>query len=96
VPATIRAHTAGTRVRRIEAADFQGGKPSFWIGESARASGPLHVAFVAPSRAAVGVFYHAAIEAGAPTAARRGLRPHYQANYYAADGNNIETLCHGP
>jgi len=31
----------------------------------------LHVAFVAPSRAAVDVFYRAAIEAGAPTTARR-------------------------
>ena len=31
------------------AADFQSGKPSFWVGESAKASGPLHVAFVAPS-----------------------------------------------
>jgi len=47
-----------------EAVDFQSGKPSFWVGEGAKASGPLHVAFVAPSRAAVDVFYHAAIEAG--------------------------------
>ena len=57
-----------------EAAD-QSGKPSFWVGESAKASGPLHVAVVAPSRAAVDVFYHAAIEAGAPTTARRGSGP---------------------
>ena len=54
-----------------EAANFQSRKPSFWVGESAKASGPLHVAFVAPSRAAVDVFYRAAIEAGAPTTARR-------------------------
>jgi hypothetical protein len=47
-----------------QAADFQSGKPSFWVGESAKASVPLHVAFVAPSRAAVDVFYHAAIAAG--------------------------------
>jgi len=35
----------------------------------------LHVAFVAPSRAAVDVFYRAAIEAGAPTTARRDWGP---------------------
>jgi catechol 2,3-dioxygenase-like lactoylglutathione lyase family enzyme len=84
-----------------EAADFQSGKPSFWVGESAEASGPLHVAFVAPSRAAVDVFYHAAVEAGGADNGAPGLRPHYHANYYAAfvldpDGNNIEALCHGP
>jgi catechol 2,3-dioxygenase-like lactoylglutathione lyase family enzyme len=59
-----------------EAADFQSGKPSFWVGEGAEASGPLHVAFVAPSRAAVDVFYlyHAAIGAGVDNGAP-GLRP---------------------
>ena len=54
-----------------QAADFQSGKPSFWVGESAKASGPLHVAFVAPNRAAVDVFYHAAIAAGALTTGRQ-------------------------
>ena len=29
-----------------EAADFQSGKPSFWVGEGVEASAPLHVAFV--------------------------------------------------
>jgi catechol 2,3-dioxygenase-like lactoylglutathione lyase family enzyme len=62
-----------------EAADFQSGKPSFWVGESAEASGPLHVAFVAPSRAAVDVFYHAAVEAGGADNGAPGLRPHYHA-----------------
>ena len=57
------------------AADFQSGKPSFWVGESAKASGPLHVAFVAPSRAAVDVFYHAAIAAGGADNGAPGLRP---------------------
>jgi hypothetical protein len=59
-----------------------GGTPSFWVGEGAERSGPLHVAFVAPSRAAVNVFYHAAIEAGgadngAPGASG-GIRTHNQ------------------
>jgi hypothetical protein len=30
-----------------------GQKPSFWIAEGEPKSGPMHVAFVAPSRAAV-------------------------------------------
>ena len=82
-----------------QAADFQSGKPSFWVGESAKASGPLHVAFVAPSRAAVDVFYHAAIAAGGADHGAPGLRPQYHAAYYAAfvldpDGNNIEAVCH--
>ena len=34
-------------------ADFQSGKPSFWIGEGEPLAGHIHVAFLAPSRAAV-------------------------------------------
>ena len=56
-----------------EAADFQSGKPSFWVGEGAEASAPLHVAFVARSRAAVDVFYHAAIKAGGADNGAPGL-----------------------
>jgi catechol 2,3-dioxygenase-like lactoylglutathione lyase family enzyme len=81
--------------------DFQSGKPSFWIGEGERLSGPLHVAFVAPSRASVDAFYRAALSAGGKDNGPPGLRPHYHKNYYAAfvfdlDGNNIEAVCHSP
>src|SRR4029078_7557171 len=84
-----------------QATDFQSGKPSFWIGEGAKASGPLHVPLLAQSRAAVDVFYHAAIAAGGADNGASGLRPEYHAAYYAAfvldpDGNNIEAVCHGP
>jgi catechol 2,3-dioxygenase-like lactoylglutathione lyase family enzyme len=84
-----------------EDADFQSGKPSFWIGEGERLSGPIHVAFVAPSRAAVDAFYRAALAAGGKDNGPPGLRPHYHADYYAAfvfdlDGNNIEAVCHAP
>ena len=84
-----------------EAADFQSGKPSFWVGEGAEASAPLHVAFVARSRAAVDVFYHAAIKAGGADNGAPGLRPQYHTTYCAAfvldpDGNNIEAVCDGP
>ena len=81
------------------AEDFQSGKPSFWIGEGNRSGDPIHVAFVAPSRAAVDAFYRAALAAGGKDNGKPGLRPHYHANYYAAfvldpDGNNIEAVCH--
>ena len=62
---------------------------------------PMHVAFVAPSRAAVDAFHAAAIKAGGRDNGAPGLRPHYHANYYAAfvfdpDGNNVEAVCHTP
>jgi catechol 2,3-dioxygenase-like lactoylglutathione lyase family enzyme len=84
-----------------KAADFQSGKPSFWIGEGERLPGHIHVAFVAPSRAAVDAFYRAALAAGGKDNGPPGLRPHYHANYYAAfvldlDGNNVEAVCHAP
>jgi catechol 2,3-dioxygenase-like lactoylglutathione lyase family enzyme len=66
-------------------------KPFFWIGEAEGLSGGhVHVAFVAPNRAAGGK------DNGKP-----GLRPHYHANYYGAfvldpDGHNIEAVCHAP
>ena len=82
-----------------KAADFQSGKPSFWIGEGERLGAPIHVAFVASSREAVDAFYRAGLAAGGKDNGHPGLRPHYHANYYAAfvldpDGNNIEAVCH--
>jgi catechol 2,3-dioxygenase-like lactoylglutathione lyase family enzyme len=84
-----------------KAAEFQSGKPSFWIGEGMRLGGHVHVAFVAPSRASVDAFYRAALAAGGNDNGPPGLRPHYHANYYGAfvldlDGNNIEAVCHAP
>jgi catechol 2,3-dioxygenase-like lactoylglutathione lyase family enzyme len=84
-----------------KAADFQSGKPSFWIGEGERLGGHVHVAFLAPSRAGVDAFYRAALAAGGKDNGPPGLRPHYHANYYGAfvldlDGNNIEAVCHAP
>jgi catechol 2,3-dioxygenase-like lactoylglutathione lyase family enzyme len=82
-------------------------EPCFWIGagrQPARLS-PLregqHVAFRAPSRAAVDAWHAAALEAGAADNGKPGLRPDYHADYYAAfaidpDGNRIEAVCHLP
>jgi len=77
-------------------------KPFFWIGEAGGLGvGHVHVAFAAPSRAAVDAFYRAAITAGGKDNGKPGLRPHYHENYYGAfvldfDGHNIEAVCHAP
>ena len=77
-------------------------KPFFWIGGAEGLGvGHVHVAFAAPSRAAVDAFYRAAITAGGKDNGKPGLRPHYHENYYGAfvldpDGHNIEACCHIP
>jgi catechol 2,3-dioxygenase-like lactoylglutathione lyase family enzyme len=77
------------------------GRPQFWIGSGSASSGPMHVSFVAQTRAAVDAFHKCAIAAGARDNGAPGLRPHYHQNYYGAfvfdpDGNNIEAVCHAP
>src|SRR5262252_3523711 len=52
-------------------------------------------------RIASKAFHRAALEAGGKDNGAPGLRPHYDANYYAAfvigpDGHNIEVVCHEP
>ncbi len=59
----------------------------------------LHIAFAAETREQVDAFYRAAMEAGAKDNGPPGLRPQYNATYYAAfvidpDGHNIEAVCH--
>jgi predicted lactoylglutathione lyase len=77
-------------------------KPFFWIGGAEGLGvGHVHVAFAAPSRAAVDALYRAAITAGGKDNGKPGLRPHYHENYYGAfvldfDGHNIEAVCHAP
>jgi catechol 2,3-dioxygenase-like lactoylglutathione lyase family enzyme len=61
--------------------------------------GGAHVAFECADRATVDAFYAAAVDVGATDNGAPGLRPQYDANYYAAyvldpDGNNIEAVCH--
>ncbi|MBI2750510.1 MAG: VOC family protein [Burkholderiales bacterium] len=62
------------------------------------APGPaFHVAFAAPSRAAVDRFYAVALQCGGSDNGAPGLRPHYGPNYYAAfvidpDGYRIEAV----
>jgi catechol 2,3-dioxygenase-like lactoylglutathione lyase family enzyme len=63
-----------------------------------RPPGPgFHLAFNAPSRAAVDAFYVAALAAGGRDDGAPGLRPQYSPTYYAAfvfdpDGHKLEAV----
>lgn len=81
-------------------------KPEFWVqlpinGQPASQGNGFHLAFTAPSRAAVDAFYLAALEQGGVEDGRPGLRSEYHPSYYAAfvrdpEGNKIEAVCHAP
>ena len=78
------------------------GSATFWIDDNALLRpGGSHVAFAAPSRAAIQAFYTVALAAGGRDNGPPGLRPHYAQDYYAAfvfdpDGHNIEAVRVGP
>ena len=77
----------------------RGGKPEFWIGGEGKTTPPMHIAFLADSRAEVRAFHEAALRAGGRDNGGPGLRPQYHANYYGAfvfdlDGHNVEAVCH--
>lgn len=71
-------------------------------GAHAHAPGAgFHLAFAAPSRAAVVAFHEAALRAGGRSNGPPGLRPEYGAEYYAAfvidpDGHRLEAVINGP
>ncbi|TIX91642.1 VOC family protein [Rhizobium sp. P44RR-XXIV] len=78
-----------------------GGGDKFAIklrGGDARAPGSgFHLAFAAPSRAAVFSFHEAALAHGGADNGPPGLRPHYGPNYFAAfvidpDGYHVEVV----
>ena len=78
-------------------------KPDFWIGVFDLGDGfrESHIAFSAPSRAAVRAFFEAAVTAGAGVLHEPRLWPEYHETYYGAfvrdpDGNNVEAVCHLP
>ena len=76
-------------------------KPYFWVKPGEVPTTPMHLAFVAPTRAAVDRFYEEALAAGAKDNGRPGLRTDYHPHYYAAfvldvDGHNLEAVCHLP
>ncbi len=66
-------------------------------GAPASPGNGVHIAFAVEKRAAVDAFYRAALAHGGTGDGEPGLRPEYDANYYAAfvrdpDGNKIEAL----
>ncbi len=78
-------------------------KPSFWIGPltTGEPNREVHIAFVAPDRAAVRAFFDAAVGAGAEVLHQPRVWPEYHPSYYGAfvrdpDGNNVEAVCHSP
>ena len=68
----------------------------------AQAPGPgFHLAFTAPSRAAVQAFHAAGLATAGTDNGAPGLRPDYGPNYYAAflvdlDGHHIEAVINAP
>ena len=66
-------------------------------GAPASVGNGTHIAFEVESRAAVDSFFHTALRHGGKSEGTPGLRPDYDAHYYAAfvrdpDGNKIEAL----
>jgi catechol 2,3-dioxygenase-like lactoylglutathione lyase family enzyme len=84
-------------------------KPDFWIGqeqtsfqkpEHLASITPVHVSFVARTRAEVDAFHAAAMAAGGLDHGAPGVRPEYHPGYYGAfvldpDGHNVEAVLHG-
>lgn len=71
--------------------------PGLYLSKGAAEKG-VHIAFTAPSRAAVDKFHEAGLKAGGKDNGAPGIRADYAPNYYAAflidpDGNNIEAVC---
>ncbi len=80
-----------------------GDHPDFWIGaqETGRGFRESHIAFAAPSRAAVRAFFDAAIDRGAEILHEPRVWPEYHPAYFGGfvrdpDGNNVEAVCHLP
>jgi ribosomal protein S18 acetylase RimI-like enzyme/catechol 2,3-dioxygenase-like lactoylglutathione lyase family enzyme len=81
---------------------------AFYVGfedpKAKRADAPsagFHLAFRAPTRAAVRAFHAAGLAHGGTDLGAPGLRPHYHADYYGAfladpDGHHVEAVCHAP
>lgn len=74
-------------------------RPSYWVEGSRAGLNQAHVAFIAPSKAAVDVFHAAALSAGGrdngPPGPREGAGDYYGAFVLDPDGNNIEACVRG-
>jgi catechol 2,3-dioxygenase-like lactoylglutathione lyase family enzyme len=77
------------------------GAVPFWLktAEPGKETLRVHVAFSAPTRAAVREFHERALKLGGRSNGAPGLRPEHGTHYYAAyildlDGHNIEAVCY--
>jgi catechol 2,3-dioxygenase-like lactoylglutathione lyase family enzyme len=77
------------------------GQPVFWLGPpTGNETRELHVAFLAPDRAAVDAVHEAAVAAGAEVLHAPREWPEYHPGYYGVflrdlDGHNVEAVHHG-
>ena len=101
----VLAPLGGQRVMDSGSAIAYGVPPQadFWIGAQTTGHGfrESHLAFVAPTRAAVREFFDLAVANGALVLHEPRLWPEYHESYYGAfvrdpDGNNIEAVCRRP
>jgi catechol 2,3-dioxygenase-like lactoylglutathione lyase family enzyme len=95
-PLGIKIVAEGTPAYGVELCGH--GSVSLCLHQTDEKPAHLHLAFVAATRQQVDAFYRAALAAGAKDNGPPGLRPNYNANYYAAfvigpDGHNIEAVC---
>ena len=100
----VLATVGGTRLADFgDVIGYGGDRPHFWVG--AQTTGgvnrEVHIAFAAPSRAAVDDFFATAQAAGADVLHEPRVWPEYHPDYYGAfvrdpDGNNVEAVCHAP
>ena len=75
------------------------GAPALWL--QVGKAGAVHVAFRAPTRAAVDEFHRRGLAAGGRDHGKPGVRADYAPTYYAAflidpDGHNVEAVCMAP
>lgn len=76
------------------------GFPHFWLGPATQPAGrEAHIAFTAPSRAAVDEVHAAAVAAGVEVLHAPRVWPEYHPGYYGVflsdpDGNNVEAVHH--
>jgi catechol 2,3-dioxygenase-like lactoylglutathione lyase family enzyme len=101
--ATIARYT-GLRVGRRweQGVQFRGAWATFsLVADGREPTQNLHLAFPAPDQQTVQEFHAAALAGGYESNGEPGERPQYHPGYYAAfaldpDGNNIESVFHGP
>jgi catechol 2,3-dioxygenase-like lactoylglutathione lyase family enzyme len=81
--------------------EYGGQYANLVVSSKAEPGGPIHIAFVAGSRAEVDAFHRAGVEAGYADNGAPGVREQYSSaeagRYYAAflldpDGNNVEAV----